>query len=308
MLDRIVAEKWLTAKAVFGLWPANSVGDDVVVSLLPPGEEPAPEAPLVGGARRADEGAKHPDPDRRSALSTLAPAVVEANVEMRRSAVPSSGAPRHLLPGEGKAVTLHFLRQQVDKPVERPDFCLADFIAPQDSGRQDWIGAFAVTAGIGIDAHVARFEADHDDYNAILLKALADRLAEALAERLHQRVRKEFWGYARDETLDNDALIAERYRGIRPAPGYPACPEHSEKGTLFALLDAGANAGMSLTESFAMLPTAAVSGYYFSHPGSQYFVVGRVSKEQVEDYARRKGATVAQVERWLASNLDYDPE
>jgi len=228
---------------------------------------------------------------------------------MRRSAVPSSGAPRHLLPEEeGKAVTLHFLRQQVDKPVERPDFCLADFIAPKDSGKQDWIGAFAVTAGIGIDAHVARFEADHDDYNAILLKALADRLAEALAERLHQRVRKEFWGYARDETLDNDALIAERYRGIRPAPGYPACPEHSEKGTLFALLDAGANAGMSLTESFAMLPTAAVSGYYFSHPGSQYFVVGRVSKEQVEDYARRKGATVAQVERWLASNLDYDPE
>ena len=243
MLDRIVSERWLTARAVFGLWPAHAEGDDVV-----------------------------------------------------------------LQPSPGEHVTLHFLRQQVDKPVERPDFCLADFIAPADAGRQDWIGAFAVTAGIGIDAHVARFEADHDDYNAILLKALADRLAEALAERLHQRVRKEFWGYARDEALDNDALIAERYRGIRPAPGYPACPDHSEKATLFRLLGAEANAGMSLTENFAMLPTAAVSGYYFSHPGSQYFVVGRLSKEQVEDYARRKGATVAQVERWLASNLDYDPE
>ena len=203
--------------------------------------------------------------------------------------------------------TLHFLRQQVDKPAERPDFCLADFVAPADSGKQDWIGAFAVTAGIGIDEHVARFEADHDDYNAIMLKALADRLAEALAERLHQRVRTEFWGYAKDEQLDNEALIAEKYSGIRPAPGYPACPEHSEKQTLFQLLDAE-GIGMSLTESFAMLPTAAVSGYYFSHPQSQYFVVGRVSREQVTDYARRKGVERAQVERWLASNLDYDPE
>ncbi|TKR34215.1 methionine synthase [Luteimonas gilva] len=255
MLDRIVAEKWLTAKAVFGLWPANSVGDDVEV--------------LVGRASGPTVGAEAPPT---------------------------------------KARVLHFLRQQVDKPADRPDFCLADFIAPKDSGKQDWIGAFAVTAGIGIEPHVARFEADHDDYNAILLKALADRLAEALAERLHQRVRKEFWGYAADETLDNDALIAEKYRGIRPAPGYPACPEHSEKGTLFAMLDAGTNAGMTLTESFAMLPTAAVSGYYFSHPQSQYFVVGRVSKEQAEDYARRKGVELAQVERWLASNLDYDPE
>ncbi len=283
MLKRIVDEKWLTAKAVFGLWPANSVGDDVVVSLLPPGE---------GGAQRR----------------------MRAGEFQPFEAAPQADGPRphppygHLLPeGEGKA-TLHFLRQQVDKPVERPDFCLADFIAPKDSGRQDWIGAFAVTAGIGIDEHVARFEADHDDYNAILLKALADRLAEALAERLHQRVRKEFWGYQADEALDNEALIAEKYVGIRPAPGYPACPEHSEKGTLFELLDAGNNAGMSLTESFAMLPTAAVSGYYFSHPKSQYFVVGRVSKEQAEDYAKRKGKTLAQVERLLASNLDYDPE
>ncbi|GAB3303290.1 methionine synthase [Luteimonas notoginsengisoli] len=246
MLDRIIAEKWLTAKAVFGLWPANSVGDDVVVDAAPAGE-PGP-------------------------------------------------------------TTLHFLRQQVDKPVERPDFCLADFIAPKDSGRQDWIGAFAVTAGLGIEPHLERFRADHDDYNSILLKALADRLAEALAEHLHRRVRKEYWSFDPDESLDNAALIAEKYRGIRPAPGYPACPEHSEKRTLFALLDAERNAGMELTEGFAMLPTAAVSGYYFSHPKSQYFVVGRLSKEQVADYARRKGASLQQAERWLASNLDYDPE
>jgi 5-methyltetrahydrofolate--homocysteine methyltransferase len=277
MLDRIVAERWLTAKAVFVIWPANSVGDDVEI-LLPP----------LQGEGRGGDGVR----------------TASANVISTSNPSP----PNPPLEGQGSKATLHFLRQQVDKPAERPDFCLADFIAPKDSGRQDWIGAFAVTAGIGIDAHVARFEAAHDDYNAILLKALADRLAEALAERLHLRVRKEFWGYAADEALDNDALIAEKYRGIRPAPGYPACPEHSEKSTLFRLLDAGANAGMSLTENFAMLPTAAVSGYYFSHPGSQYFVIGRVSKEQVEDYARRKGATVAQVERWLASNLDYDPE
>jgi 5-methyltetrahydrofolate--homocysteine methyltransferase len=203
---------------------------------------------------------------------------------------------------------LHFLRQQTDKPVERPDFCLADFIAPQDSGKRDWIGAFAVTAGLGIGPHVARFEADHDDYNAILLKALADRLAETLAERMHQRVRTEFWGYAAGESLDAKALIEEQYRGIRPAPGYPACPEHSEKATLFRMLDAGNNAGMVLTESFAMMPAASVSGWYFSHPDSRYFVVGRVSKEQVADYARRKGVSLAQAERWLASNLDYDPE
>src|SRR3546814_859485 len=174
--------------------------------------------------------------------------------------------------------------------------------------RKDWIGGFAVTAGIGIEEHIERFRADHDDYNVILLKALADRLAEALAEHLHRRVRKEFWGFDPDESLDNAALIAEKYRGIRPAPGYPACPEHSEKRMLFSLLDAEGNAGMELTDGFAMLPTAAVSGYYFSHPKSQYFVVGRVSKEQVADYAKRKGASLQQAERWLASNLDYDPE
>ena len=181
-------------------------------------------------------------------------------------------------------------------------------MAPRDSGRQDWVGAFAVTAGLGIEPHLARFEAQHDDYNAILLKSLADRLAEALAEALHQRVRTDLWGYAPDEALDNDALVREQYRGIRPAPGYPACPEHSEKTTLFSLLDARGNAGMELTESFAMTPAAAVSGLYFSHPGSQYFVIGRLSREQVADYARRKGVPLQQAERWLASNLDYDPE
>jgi 5-methyltetrahydrofolate--homocysteine methyltransferase len=242
MLRTLIDRKWLTAKAVVGLWPANSIGDDVELSV------------------------------------------------------------------DGRTETLHFLRQQVDKPVERPDFCLADFIAPKSSGRQDWIGAFAVTAGLGIEPHIARFQADHDDYNAILLKALADRLAETLAERIHQRVRKQLWGYAAEESLNPGQLIGEAYRGIRPAPGYPACPEHSEKATLFRLLDAERNAGMQLTESFAMLPAAAVCGYYFSHPQSQYFVVGRVSKEQAADYAQRKGVSLAQAERWLASNLDYDPE
>ncbi|WP_211212313.1 methionine synthase [Rudaea cellulosilytica] len=208
----------------------------------------------------------------------------------------------------GKKTTLHFLRQQADKPPGRPDFCLADFVTPKDSGKQDWVGGFAVTSGIGIEDKLEEFGKSYDDYSSILLKALADRLAEAFAERLHERVRKEFWGYAADETLANDELIAEKYRGVRPAPGYPACPDHTEKGTLFALLDATRNTGIELTESFAMYPTAAVSGWYFSHPDSQYFVLGRVTKEQVEDYAKRKGWTLAEAERWLAPNLDYDPE
>ncbi|WP_132999880.1 methionine synthase [Luteimonas arsenica] len=247
MLDTIIEEKWLTAKAVFGLFPANAVGDDVELQVA-----------------AAD--------------------------------------------GAAETLVVPFLRQQVDKPVERPDFCLADFIAPKDTGLEDWMGMFAVTAGIGIEPHLERFRADHDDYRGILLKALADRLAEALAEHLHRRVRTEFWGYAAGEALDNDALIAEAYRGIRPAPGYPACPDHSPKGQLFRLLDATGNAGMELTDGFAMLPTAAVSGYYFSHPKSQYFVVGRLGKDQLADYAKRRGVPLAQAERWLASNLDYDPE
>ncbi len=208
----------------------------------------------------------------------------------------------------GKRVMLHHLRQQADKPVERPNLCLSDFIAPKDSGVADWIGGFAVTAGLGIEEHLERFHAENDDYSSIILKALADRLAEALAEYMHYRVRREFWGYAPDEPLDNDALIAEQYRGIRPAPGYPACPDHTEKVTLFELLDATRNAGIELTEGFSMYPAAAVSGWYFSHPDSQYFVVGKLTKDQVEDYAKRKGWTLAQAERWLSANLDYDPD
>lgn len=201
---------------------------------------------------------------------------------------------------------LYHLRQQIPKDG-RANPCLADFVAPAASGVADWIGGFAVNAGTGLDAVVADFERAHDDYSAILVKALADRLAEAFAERLHERVRREFWGYAGDEALDNAALIAERYRGIRPAPGYPACPDHSEKATLFALLDAPAQAGLTLTESFAMWPTAAVSGWYFSHPEARYFGVGRVERDQVEDYARRKGMTVADCERWLRPVLGYAP-
>jgi len=205
--------------------------------------------------------------------------------------------------------TLHCLRQQADKPPGRPNLCLADFVAPKTSGKQDFVGAFAVQAGGGeFLARVAAFEADLDDYSAIMLKALADRLAESFAERMHQRIRTEFWGYTQEGALDVDALIAEKYQGIRPAPGYPACPDHTEKRSIFKLLDAENGAGMMLTESCAMWPAAAVSGLYFSHPESQYFVVGRVSLEQVEEYAKRKAYTLPDTERWLAPILDYDPE
>jgi 5-methyltetrahydrofolate--homocysteine methyltransferase len=197
---------------------------------------------------------------------------------------------------------LFFLRQQIDKRQGRTNMCLADFIAPD----ADYVGAFAVTAGHGIERQLERFKAAHDDYSGILLKALADRLAEAFAERLHERVRKEFWGYATDEALANDELIHEKYRGIRPAPGYPACPDHSQKPELFRLLNAGQNAGMSLTEGFAMLPTAAVAGYYFAHPQAAYFGVARVGRDQVEDFARRRGVSVAQAEKWLRPNLGYE--
>jgi len=286
MLKLIVAEKWLTAKGVIGLWPAARVGDDVqVLSPFPSGE---------GAPQGAGEGP--PEAERSTASHESA------------SNRPRTLTPTPLPTREGLKTTLHFLRQQVDKPPGRPDFCLADFIAPKECGVSDWIGGFAVTAGIGIETKLAEFDKQHDDYSSILLKALADRLAEAFAERLHQRVRKEFWGYASDESLGNEDLIGEKYRGIRPAPGYPACPEHSEKATLFELLDATRNTSIELTESFAMYPTAAVSGWYFSHPESQYFVLGRVGKEQVEDYARRKKWTLAEAERWLAPNLDYDPE
>jgi 5-methyltetrahydrofolate--homocysteine methyltransferase len=198
--------------------------------------------------------------------------------------------------------TLHFLRQQGQRAHDRPHYSLADLVAPAD----DYLGAFAVTAGHGLDALVREFEAKHDDYGAIMAKALADRLAEALAERMHEKVRTEYWGYAKEERLDNEALIHEAYQGIRPAPGYPACPDHTEKRTLWKLLDAEPAAGMTLTESCAMLPTAAVSGWYFWRPESQYFGIGKVGRDQVEDYAKRKGWTVAEAERWLAPNLGYE--
>ncbi|AKS36466.1 methionine synthase [Mycolicibacterium goodii] len=204
--------------------------------------------------------------------------------------------------------TLHNLRQQGEHREGIPNRSLGDFIAPKETGLADYIGAFAVTAGLGSAEKIAEFKAAHDDYSAILLESLADRLAEAFAERMHQRVRTEFWGYQPDEQLDNEALIGERYQGIRPAPGYPACPEHTEKVTLFGLLDATKRTGIELTESMAMWPGAAVSGWYFSHPQSQYFVVGRLAQDQVADYARRKGWTLAEAERWLAPNLGYNPE
>jgi 5-methyltetrahydrofolate--homocysteine methyltransferase len=275
MMDRIVAEKWLTARAVIGFWPAANVGDDVEVFA-------SRESGI--GNRESGQAAAHPD-----SLPPLAGEGAEG--------------------GRGKLLaTLHSLRQQADKPPERPNLCLADFIAPKEFGKPDWIGGFAVTAGLGIEEHLARFQADYDDYSTIILKALADRLAEAFAEHMHERVRKEFWGFVPDEALGNDELIAEKYRGIRPAPGYPACPEHTEKATLFSLLDVTRNTGIELTEGFSMYPAAAVSGWYYSHPDSQYFVVGRLGKEQIADYARRKGWTLAEAERWLGSNLDYEPE
>jgi 5-methyltetrahydrofolate--homocysteine methyltransferase len=247
LLDRIVADRRLTANAVVGFWPANAVdGDDIVVWK---------------------------NGERKEALATF-----------------------------------RTLRQQTAKPAGRPNVALADFVAPSETGIPDYIGAFAVTAGHGVDEIVAEFEAANDDYSAILAKALADRLAEAFAEHLHQRVRRELWGYAPDEALTNADLIAERYDGIRPAPGYPACPDHTEKGTLFELLEAEARAGIRLTESFAMWPGASISGYYFWNPASHYFGVGRIGRDQLADYAARKGMPLAEAERWLAPNLEDDHE
>ena len=244
MLQQIIDEKWLTARAVFGFWPAGKVnGDDIAV---------------------------YADDDRGDCLATL-----------------------------------HHLRQQTAMVNGKPNLSLADYVAPLDSGVKDYVGGFVVTTGIGLDDKVAEFEAAHDDYNSILLKALADRLAEAFAEHLHLRVRKEYWGYAEQEALSNEDLIRERYQGIRPAPGYPACPDHTEKQTLFRLLDAEASTGVSLTEHFAMTPAASVSGFYFSHPDARYFAVGKIGRDQVESLAERKGVPADQVERWLRPNLDY---
>ena len=211
----------------------------------------------------------------------------------------------HTLDGK-YGFSLHHLRQQNKKGQQLPNLCLSDFIAPKESGVRDYIGAFSVTTGIGIEPHIQRFEAEHDDYNSIMLKALADRLAEAFAECMHEMVRKELWGYAPEEDFSNDELIREKYTGIRPAPGYPACPDHTEKTLLFNLLGGEENTGITLTESMAMYPTAAVSGWYFSHPEAKYFGVGKISKDQVVDYAERKGMSMEVIEKWLAPNLNYD--
>lgn len=246
MLGQIVAEKWITAKAVIGFWPASKATD-------------------------ADDTV--------------------------------------LWTEEGKPLaTLHHLRQQINKTGDGLCRSLADFVAPVGAEKRDFVGAFAVNAGIGVDERVKAFERAHDDYSAIMLKALADRLAEALAERLHERVRKEFWGYKKEEQLDNDDLIREKYQGIRPAPGYPACPDHSEKTTLFRLLEAEKHIGLQLTDSYAMYPASAVSGWYFAHPEARYFSVGKIGKDQVQSYAERKGVSVGQAEKWLSPVLAYDPD
>ncbi|MBB6501443.1 methionine synthase [Pedobacter cryoconitis] len=239
LLQKIVDEKLLTAKAVIGFWPAHASGDDIILDV------------------------------------------------------------------DGKPVTIHTLRQQAEKVAGEPYYALSDFVAGQENGKQDYFGGFAVTTGIGCDEMVAEFEANYDDYNSIMAKALADRLAEAFAEHLHELVRKDYWGYAADEQLSNEDLIKEEYAGIRPAPGYPACPDHTEKETLFDLLGAEQKIGLRLTESFAMYPTAAVSGFYFSHPQSRYFGLGKITKDQVEEYAVRKNMTLEDTERWLSPNLAY---
>jgi 5-methyltetrahydrofolate--homocysteine methyltransferase len=244
LLDRIVKEKLITARGVYGFFAANAVGDDVEL---------------------------YADESRGKVLTTL-----------------------------------HFLRQQSDREGNEPCRSLADFVAPKETGLKDHVGAFAVTSGIGLRELCDRFRAAHDDYNAIMAEALADRLAEAFAECLHKRVRDE-WGYGRSENLSKDELIHEKYRGIRPAPGYPACPDHTEKATLWRLLDVEKNAGIELTESFAMWPGSSVSGFYFAHPESRYFSLGKIDREQVEDYAQRKAMSVAEVERWLGPNLNYEP-
>jgi len=245
LLDQIVEENWLTARAVVGIWPANSVGDDIEIYTNETREE------------------------------------VEA--------------------------TFHTLRQQFKKAKDLPNIALADFTAPKETKLADYIGGFAVTAGLGIEKWIKKFEEDHDDYNSILLKALADRLAEAFAELMHQKMRREYWSYASSEELVNEDLIREKYQGIRPAPGYPACPDHTEKRNLFELLDVENKIGVSLTDSYAMYPAASVSGMYYAHPDAKYFGLGKIEKDQVEDYAARKGFSVEEIERWLSPNLNYDP-
>ncbi|WP_374755366.1 methionine synthase [Fibrella aestuarina] len=278
LLQQIIRDKSLTAKAVVGFYPANATDDDVLIHDF---EEITREVPCERhGSHR--------------------------HVEYKISQAAASQAavtPAGELVYDTKTV-VHFLRQQNQKAAGLPNLCLADFVAPLESGREDYIGAFAVTAGIGIEVLLEQFEREHDDYNSIMVKALADRLAEAFAELMHERTRKEFWPYATNEQLTNDELIREKYQGIRPAPGYPACPDHTEKATLFDLLDAG-RADIVLTESFAMYPASSVSGFYFSHPESKYFAVGKLNKDQVIDYAHRKDMTLDEAERWLSPVLAY---
>lgn len=289
LLKEIVDKKLLKAKAVVGFYPANSADDDV---LLHDFEEHVRDIPCERhGSHRHIEykisGRAAGGPNDSFGHQT-APSMVENGP----------------LIYDTKAV-LHFLRQQNQKAPGLPNFCLADFVAPLDSGREDYIGAFAVTAGIGIEPLLEKYERDHDDYNSIMVKAIADRLAEAFAERMHERVRTEFWPYAVGEKLTNEQLVKEEYQGIRPAPGYPACPDHTEKGKLFELLDAG-KIDIELTESYAMYPASSVSGFYFSHPESRYFAVGKINKDQVYDYAQRKDMPVEEIEKWLSPVLNYD--
>jgi 5-methyltetrahydrofolate--homocysteine methyltransferase len=271
LLDSIVAERSLAARAVLGFWPANSVGDDIEVYA------PSEAASGASGAAGAAGAA---------------------------GASGASGAAGAASSRDDVLTVIHTLRQQMEKPPGRPNESLADFVAPAQLGVPDYLGGFAVTAGIGATELAESFEAANDDYRAIMVKALADRLAEATAEYLHAQVRRELWGYARDEALDKRQVIGEEYQGIRPAPGYPACPDHTEKATLFALLDAEARAGISLTESFAMLPPASVSGLYFWRPETHYFGIGRIGEDQLADYGRRKGWSIDEATHWLAPNLD----
>jgi 5-methyltetrahydrofolate--homocysteine methyltransferase len=261
------------------------------------------EDPVVGEAARSVLG------EGQAMLKEIvAGKWLEANAVFGLYPAASAGDDIEIYADESRtrtAMVWHCLRQQAEKASDRANLCLADFVAPKDSGVPDNIGAFAVTTGIGVDARVKAFEAKHDDYSAIMLKALADRLAEAFTELLHERVRKEYWGYAPEEKLSNGELLAEKYRGIRPAPGYPACPDHTEKGPLFDLLEAS-EAGMMLTESYAMLPAASVSGFYLSHPDARYFAVDKIGEDQAADYARRKALALEQTERWLAPNLAYE--
>ncbi|WP_442892819.1 methionine synthase [Emticicia sp. 17c] len=275
MLKKIIADKSLQAKAVIGFYPANADGDDIVLHDF---EEYTYD--LAGQGNLKGTGYR-----------ILSNTAVSENGELVQNEIP--------------LVTLHHLRQQNQKAQNLPNLCLSDFIAPVESHKEDYIGAFAVTAGIGIETLLEEYEKDHDDYNSIMLKAIADRLAEAFTELMHEKVRKEYWGYAADETFSNDELISERYMGIRPAPGYPACPDHTEKRTLFDLLGAE-KLGIQLTESFAMYPASSVSGWYFSHPESKYFTIGKISKDQVFDYAQRKNMSVEEVEKWLSPVLNYD--